>query len=673
MSKFSLRCALVLGLLASLLAGPLASATWAQCLISPPPPTCPQPFRAVDTSTGLEVQSLCVGQPVRFEVSCGRQVDLKKLYYNALPGTNVTPTNCDFTQAQLANNTYTPTAAGTYSISELSNPLVNGVPGLGIVYVRNFQVYASPAPTFTLAACLSNVVSLTITDTTYDQYFAQVSSGATVGPLAAGSVTTIPAPAGSSVTVIGTYANNALCSNQATQTAPTLAAPTTPVLSSLTTSGPLPGSLALAVGSLPAGYVYDVQRADATAPGGYRRVATLAAGSTTLTLPTAPAGLYRLGRRDLCQTDSAFSAALPTLVLSAASVNNVNTLSWQVGGPVAGYTVLRDGAALATLPASATSYSDAAVSCGTSYTYSLQATGTSGGQAFSNAVLLPTVSALAPPAPLVVASFDLRNRVNLSAVLPAGAALPTGSTVAYSRQGGGQNLTFAPVAAPALLRDSTALADLLAAPPCYAAVVRDLCGNSSAAGPATCPVLLRAEAADPAGATTRLSWSALQGPGSPAQGATYRVLTLAADGTVLAASAVTTALSYLDVSPPLDRQILRYRIEATGAGLPGGSLSYSNLATSTRQPYLAVPNAFTPNGDGLNDVLEVKGRYLAAFTFVVVDRNGQEVFRATDRTQTWDGTIRGHAPVNAAYVWRFSMQDEAGQPFTQTGSVTLLK
>jgi gliding motility-associated-like protein len=186
-------------------------------------------------------------------------------------------------------------------------------------------------------------------------------------------------------------------------------------------------------------------------------------------------------------------------------------------------------------------------------------------------------------------------------------------------------------------------------------------------------VLLRAEAADPAGATARLNWSALRGPGSPAQGATYRVLTLGPDGTVLATSPVLTALTYLDVSPPADRQVLRYRIEASGAGLPGGALSYSNLATVVRQPYLAVPNAFTPNGDGLNDVLELKGRYLAGFSFVVVDRNGQQVFQATDRGQTWDGTIRGHAPVNGAYVWRFTMQDEAGQPYTRTGSVTILK
>jgi len=86
-----------------------------------------------------------------------------------------------------------------------------------------------------------------------------------------------------------------------------------------------------------------------------------------------------------------------------------------------------------------------------------------------------------------------------------------------------------------------------------------------------------------------------------------------------------------------------------------------------------MPTAFTPNGDGLNDVLELKGRYLQNFVFIIVDRNGQEVFRATDRTLPWDGTIRGHAPVNGAYVWRFDLTGEDNQPFRQTGTITILK
>jgi hypothetical protein len=72
-------------------------------------------------------------------------------------------------------------------------------------------------------------------------------------------------------------------------------------------------------------------------------------------------------------------------------------------------------------------------------------------------------------------------------------------------------------------------------------------------------------------------------------------------------------------------------------------------------------------------VLELKGRYLQNFTFIIVDRNGQQVFRSTDRTQTWDGTINGHAPVNGAYVWRLDLQGEDGQTVRQTGTITILK
>ncbi|RYY13863.1 MAG: gliding motility-associated C-terminal domain-containing protein, partial [Cytophagaceae bacterium] len=108
-------------------------------------------------------------------------------------------------------------------------------------------------------------------------------------------------------------------------------------------------------------------------------------------------------------------------------------------------------------------------------------------------------------------------------------------------------------------------------------------------------------------------------------------------------------------------------------GLPAGTVSYSNVGTLLRQPRLVMPTAFTPNGDGLNDVLELKGSYLRNFTFIVVDRNGQEVFRATDRAQTWDGTIQGHAPVNAAYVWRLDLVGEDNQLTRQTGTITILK
>jgi gliding motility-associated-like protein len=652
----------------------------AQCVVSTPPANCPTPFIAIDVLTGQEVQALCLGRTVRFEPApCRGTIDPKLLYYNANDqfSTSPTPPNCDFTPYQLANNLYTPSNARPTTISELTNSAVAG--GTGTVYTRRFEVASAPLPKFTLVPCANNLARLTITGGEgFDQYFYRIANGPAVGPLTVGQPLTLAAPAGTIITVVGAYRANGLCTGQAIPAVPALLQTGPPVITSLTVLGTLPGSIRLEVSTLPEYYLYDVQIADASSPGGYRRVAPLARGSvgsgaTTVTLANAPAGTYRIGKRDVCQTDSAFSAPFPTIVLRGASGGNVNKLTWQTTGTVTGYTLLRDGAALATLPPATASYNDVAVACGTRYTYRLQASTASGGTSISNEVAVQTVSAQALPPPLLNASFDLRNRLTLTASQASGAALAAGGQLRYSRQGGPGTLDFAAVpTATDTLRDPADVAALLAAPPCYTVRLQDVCGNGSAASPPTCPSLLRVEAADPEGLTARLSWSAFQGPGGAA-GVSYRVLTLSPTGAVLATSAPISGLSYLDPAPPTTFQVLRYRIEASGAGLPAGTVSYSNVASLARQPRVVVPNAFTPNGDGLNDVLELKGRYLNGFTFVVVDRNGQEVFRATDRSQTWDGTIRGHAPVNAAYVWRFTLRDEAGQEISQTGTVTILK
>ena len=199
-----------------------------------------------------------------------------------------------------------------------------------------------------------------------------------------------------------------------------------------------------------------------------------------------------------------------------------------------------------------------------------------------------------------------------------------------------------------------------------------MCGNTSPESPATCPALLTAEAADPDGNTIALTWSDFTGP-DPAQPVTYSLQRLAADGSLLSGPVAVSGGRYTDLAPPTDRQVARYRLQISGGGLPAGTFSYSNLASVTRRLQLTIPTAFTPNGDGLNDVLEVKGKYLSGYTFVVVDRNGQEVFRGTKRSDVWDGTVRGRLPTLGTYVWRFQEDDEDGQRFTATGTVTILK
>lgn len=649
---------------------------------TPPPAGCPQPFRVVDAGTGQEITVLQVGCPVRFEQNCGRVTAPALLYYQVVKGSNTVPTNC-LPTTTAGVNTYTPTAAdvGPVTVFELSNPS-SGSGGSGVAYIRNYTVVNPAPPTFTIGACINGIASIFITSPAYTSYSVQVNGGPAQPFTQSIQVSVTP---GVASTFLVTANPGSSCPQSASRTF-TVPVPQPAVLASVTRQATTPsgGPAILEFTQQQPEYNYFLEVENPAQPGTYTIVsnATTIAGTSTATTVSVPAaqGRYRIVRADACGNRASFNPVI-TLGLAGTAANGRNTLAFApfAAADVTGYTLTRSPGGLSiTLPAAATGYDDAQVQCGTAYTYRLTATVAGGGQTVSNTLALTAQSTTAPSAPVVVPSFDLNNYVVVTVTPGTGTAFGPGGQVLLSRQGGGGNFAFAPLRTGTAglprraLRDSI-LSTLPTVAPCYSAVVRDTCGNASPASPSSCPALLSVAAADPEGLTARLSWSAFQGPGSPAAPVAYRVLTLAADGTVLATSAATTSLTYLDLAPPTDRQILRYRVEASGGGLPAGTVSYSNVSALTRRPRLAMPTAFTPNGDGLNDLLELKGRYLQNFVFIIVDRNGQEVFRATDRTQTWDGTIRGHAPVNGAYVWRFDLTGEDNQPFRQTGTITILK
>ena len=641
-------------------------AAWSQsCTSTPNDPTA---FEALDVN-GSPVRAFCVGQPVHFEQRLRRNIPTTLLSYGVLPGVGTTYINASprCTPPNPYPYTYTPTQAdiGDVTVSELAN--FGSIP---TYYTRTYKVYGTPLPPFTIAPCPNDLVQVTVTDATYDSYKVRVGSGPAVS-INRNQPLILPRPAGATtVTVTGQYVANNLCVKDNTLPIPALAAAQTPLFNRLTLQGPLPGGAAtLDVAQLPAGYLYTLQLADAS--GIFQRVADVPAGSTSLNLPSPVAGRYRLLRTDVCASSTAVSAVIATLSLAGSSANNRNQLLLTDASNGSTYTVTRNGQPLSTFTLIAGGLEDADVQCGTAYTYQVTATQPGGGTAVSNAVAITTQSALPPRQPLLVASFNLNNVVVLTPILAT--PLVPGSSLRYRRASGSQPpADYGPVATTArALRDSTTLAELRAQPPCYSVRLTDVCGNASPESSVACPSLLAASAADPDGRTAALIWTAFTGP-NPSLPSSYALQRLAADGSILSTIAV-AGTSYTDLTPPTDRQTLRYRLQISGAGLPPGTFSYSNLTSITRQLTLAIPTAFTPNDDGLNDKLEVKGRYLRDYTFVVVDRNGQEVFRGTQRSQAWDGTIRGHAPVLGAYTWRFQQTNDDGQPFTSTGSVTILK
>lgn len=88
---------------------------------------------------------------------------------------------------------------------------------------------------------------------------------------------------------------------------------------------------------------------------------------------------------------------------------------------------------------------------------------------------------------------------------------------------------------------------------------------------------------------------------------------------------------------------------------------------------LYVPNAFSPNNDGKNDKLYVRGNYIQDMYFTVYDRWGQKMFETRDQNVGWDGTYHGKKLDPAVFGWYITGTCEQGQKFFKKGNVTLLR
>ena len=87
-----------------------------------------------------------------------------------------------------------------------------------------------------------------------------------------------------------------------------------------------------------------------------------------------------------------------------------------------------------------------------------------------------------------------------------------------------------------------------------------------------------------------------------------------------------------------------------------------------------VPTAFTPNKDGLNDLL--RPRYVGIKHldyFRVFNRWGQVVYTTTNRDAGWDGTINGINQPVGVYVWMLKAKDVVGQVYDMKGTFLIIR
>jgi gliding motility-associated-like protein len=86
-----------------------------------------------------------------------------------------------------------------------------------------------------------------------------------------------------------------------------------------------------------------------------------------------------------------------------------------------------------------------------------------------------------------------------------------------------------------------------------------------------------------------------------------------------------------------------------------------------------IPSAFTPNGDGRNELLRVLGAGFSEFQFSVFNRWGQVVFRSRNPALGWDGTVAGKRAESGTYAYLLEATRTDGQKILRKGTVVLIR
>lgn len=99
--------------------------------------------------------------------------------------------------------------------------------------------------------------------------------------------------------------------------------------------------------------------------------------------------------------------------------------------------------------------------------------------------------------------------------------------------------------------------------------------------------------------------------------------------------------------------------------------STSNYAEVIPPVSIYIPNAFTPNGDGINDTFGVKGEGIRNFRLYIYNRWGEKIFETNNPKHQWDGLYAGRPAEQGTYVVQVFAQGLAKS--ARNASVTLVR
>ena len=89
-------------------------------------------------------------------------------------------------------------------------------------------------------------------------------------------------------------------------------------------------------------------------------------------------------------------------------------------------------------------------------------------------------------------------------------------------------------------------------------------------------------------------------------------------------------------------------------------------------PTIFAPNAFTPNGDGTNEVFMIRVTYAKKFLLEIFNRWGELIYEGSDPLEGWDGTYLGNRVQEDVYVWRATVTNSLNKSQKLIGRVSII-
>ncbi|MEQ6120241.1 gliding motility-associated C-terminal domain-containing protein [Reichenbachiella sp. MALMAid0571] len=529
-------------------------------------------------------------------------------------------------------------------------------------------VYDPAPPEFEIHNCAGHTIRVEITDTNYDRYRVNftATNSEVIGPGITSSEFDFGTAGDYPITVTGLYNNAVNNCGTNTKTITTIDNIVTPILHSVevnTESSDGSTLLTYTIGEESV-YVLEVSENDIV---GFYDLYEITGNRENVTGINTLGNYYcyRIRTFDACSNVYIYSNIVCSTSINVKVDNGVNLVSWKTASGIpSSYKVIRNGEVQTEINDTfASSFDDDNILCGNDYCYEIQAIFNSG-----SSLSIDTCVVASKTGDLPALSTPSSTIFNEGVVLNWEKPIEDIQLSQYMIQRSANGKAFSTISRTLdttyIDNSNSPFRQTLK----YRILYQDNCGNTSIPSPITAPIILQVKSVN--GNAVVLEWNKYETWGNGIR--TYFIERLDDSGAIMEEFSVLSGRTKEITFSTDDDQPKNLRVRAESLDQTP-LISYSNIRTVVINPLVNFPNAFTPDGDGLNDDFKPIGTKVFNFKMQIFSRWGNVIFYTEDMNLGWDGRINGKNALEGTYTYRVNYEDATGRSFDKAGSIVLIR